>query len=187
MKLTLTAALAGLATILAISAADLGSSPMTMVSTEPKAGPGDLDFLVGHWTVTNRRLKHRFTGSMEWDEFPSTVKTETILDGMGNLEQMTFSTRGTSGISLSLYDRERKHWSQYWAGSQDGVLLPAVVGRFSGDTAHLYGDDFDNGKPVKIHHTWTKISPSSVRWEQAFSADNGQTWETNWIMDWTRV
>ncbi len=23
--------------------------------------------------------------------------------------------------------------------------------------------------------------------EQAFSADNGQTWETNWVMDFTRA
>jgi hypothetical protein len=27
----------------------------------------------------------------------------------------------------------------------------------------------------------------SPRWEQAFSADGGANWETNWIMNFTRV
>jgi hypothetical protein len=31
------------------------------------------------------------------------------------------------------------------------------------------------------------VSPAGAgRWEQAFSADGGKTWETNWIMQFTR-
>jgi hypothetical protein len=26
----------------------------------------------------------------------------------------------------------------------------------------------------------------TLRWEQAFSLDDGQTWETNWTADFTR-
>jgi hypothetical protein len=33
---------------------------------------------------------------------------------------------------------------------------------------------------------WTSAGPDAARWEQAFSADGGKTWETNWIMDFTR-
>jgi hypothetical protein len=29
-------------------------------------------------------------------------------------------------------------------------------------------------------------TPDSCRWEQAYSADGGKTWETNWIMEFTR-
>jgi hypothetical protein len=30
------------------------------------------------------------------------------------------------------------------------------------------------------------MSDTACRWEQAFSADGGTTWETNWIADFTR-
>ena len=32
---------------------------------------------------------------------------------------------------------------------------------------------------------WT-LTPRSMRWEQAFSADGGRTWETNYVMEHTR-
>jgi hypothetical protein len=31
------------------------------------------------------------------------------------------------------------------------------------------------------------VTTPSPRWEQAFSDDGGETWETNWINDFTRV
>jgi hypothetical protein len=34
---------------------------------------------------------------------------------------------------------------------------------------------------------WTVTSRDACRWEQAFSVDGGRTWETNWIMDFTRL
>jgi NIPSNAP len=34
---------------------------------------------------------------------------------------------------------------------------------------------------------WTNPAPDAARWEQAFSADGGRSWETNWIMEFTRA
>jgi hypothetical protein len=34
---------------------------------------------------------------------------------------------------------------------------------------------------------WSRITREAARWEQAFSLDKGASWETNWIMDFTRM
>jgi hypothetical protein len=33
---------------------------------------------------------------------------------------------------------------------------------------------------------WSEITATSFHWEQAFSADGGATWETNWIAGFVR-
>ncbi|HJQ37589.1 MAG TPA: DUF1579 domain-containing protein, partial [Thermoanaerobaculia bacterium] len=48
---------------------------------------------------------------------------------------------------------------------------------------HFEGDDHHEGTPVRVRFTWTQ----EPRWEQAFSTDGGATWETNWIMRFTRA
>jgi hypothetical protein len=51
----------------------------------------------------------------------------------------------------------------------------------------FYADDTLRGKPIKVRFIWSHITPDSARWEQAYSADGGKTWETNWIQVVHRV
>jgi len=37
-------------------------------------------------------------------------------------------------------------------------------------------------RSIKVRFTWDKRNLDEPRWEQAFSADGGSTWETNWVM-----
>jgi hypothetical protein len=67
------------------------------------------------------------------------------------------------------------------------VLFPPVVGTFGDGRGDFYGDDTHDGKPIKARYIWSDITPASARWEQEFSADGGQTWESNWIMEFTRA
>src|SRR6266568_6051892 len=39
------------------------------------------------------------------------------------------------------------------------------------------------GRPIVVRFIWSRVTTGAPRWEQAFSADGGATWETNWIMD----
>jgi hypothetical protein len=55
-----------------------------------------------------------------------------------------------------------------------------VVGRFEGDVGTFECDDVWEGTPIRVRYRWTKTDPDHPRWEQAFTADAGQTWETNW-------
>src|SRR6266511_141000 len=92
----------------------------------------DFDFLVGEWTITNRRLRERLVGSDDWEEFASTSVVHNLFDGAANVDEITFPSKGFKGLTLRLFDPEREEWSLYWANSQTGVLFPPVVGRFRG-------------------------------------------------------
>jgi hypothetical protein len=38
-----------------------------------------------------------------------------------------------------------------------------------------------------VRYEWKDITPSSALWEQSFSFDGGETFETNWINKFTRI
>jgi hypothetical protein len=150
-------------------------------------GMNDFDFFIGSWTVVNRRLSALFVGSDEWETFPGTTTCQPIFDGGGNTEEIIFPTLGSRGFTLRLFDVERKQWSISWANSRTGVLFPPVVGTFTDGRGDFYGDDTHDGTPIRAHFIWSDITPTSARWEQEFSADGGRTWESNWVMEFTRA
>jgi hypothetical protein len=41
-------------------------------------------------------------------------------------------------------------------------------------------------KPHLVRHIWKMLGRNHVTWEQAFSLDNGGSWETNCTMDFVR-
>ena len=95
---------------------------------------------------------------------------------------------GFVGMSFRFYDPYAELWSIYWADSRrPGLLDPPVIGGFSGDSGVFEGDDTFGGRPIRVRFTWSGVTTATPRWEQAFSDDGGETWETNWIMDFTRA
>jgi hypothetical protein len=78
-------------------------------------------------------------------------------------------------------------WSLNWSSSRSGKLFPPVVGRFGPDgRGEFHGDDTHDGKDVRVRFVWSGISPTTARWEQAFSVDGEKTWVTNWVMEFAR-
>ena len=147
----------------------------------------DFDFFMGRWTVHNRRLTERLAGSDEWEEFESTSVAHQILGGLGNEDE--FRTRhagGFIGMSFRFFDPARRRWSIYWADScRPGELDPPVFGTFAEGIGVFEGEDVFEGRPIKVRFIWSGTRTRTPRWEQAFSADDGETWETNWIMDFS--
>ncbi|HEV7707185.1 MAG TPA: hypothetical protein VGP16_03235 [Asanoa sp.] len=146
----------------------------------------DFDFLVGNWDVVNRRLLERHTGSDKWDEFPGVTVAYSFFGGNGSFDEITFPTLGTAGATVRSYDPAKAEWSIWWISSRDGQLTPPVVGRWTDGVGLFYGDDVDGDQPVRCRFTWTREGEDRARWEQAFSTDGEQTWETNWVMEMTR-
>ena len=152
---------------------------------------GDFDFLSGSWDIANRRLTTLLAGRDEWDEFPATSCCIPFFGGAANAEEYVCPAKGFRGLSIRSFDPAREEWSIWWVNSRDGRLQPPVHGRFDAERlGTFYGDDTHDGTPdgtpVRVRYLWSRITPVSARWEQAFSVDGEQTWETNWIMDLTR-
>ena len=96
---------------------------------------------------------------------------------------------GVNAVEDRLFDVERRQWSLYWASSRNGLLaLPPTVGRFGEDGVGVFTNEEEyEGKQITVRFLWSDITPTSARWEQAFSLDQGATWEPNWIAAFTRA
>jgi hypothetical protein len=154
-----------------------------------EATASDFDFWFGSWDVRNRWLRRRLAGADDWEAFDATVVARPLLDGMGNEDEFrTDHAGGFVGMSFRFFDPERRRWSIYWADSRrPGELDPPVFGTFSGDVGVFEGEDVHKGRPILARFTWSGVTTPAPRWEQAFSDDGGRTWETNWIMEFTRT
>lgn len=152
-------------------------------------GAGDFDFFIGRWRVSHRRLKERLAGSQEWVQFAGTCITQKILGGLGNMDDNFLDLPGGAyrAVTLRSFNAATGQWSIWWLdGRYPGSLDTPMVGSFRDGVGIFYADDQLNGKPVKIRFLWTQPAKDQPRWEQAFSADSGATWETNWVMDFSR-
>lgn len=147
----------------------------------------DFDFLAGAWTTHQRRLKARDVGSSEWNDAPSNVHCATAyLAGLATAEESYSPAKSVTGLFLYLFDVQKRQWSLYWIDPKSGNLGTPLVGGFTGTRGDFYGEDVDDGRPVKVRYAWIRIDNDHARWEQAFSYDN-RTWETNWTSDFTRA
>src|SRR5262249_19674186 len=91
------------------------------------------------------------------------------------------------GMTLRLFDRATRRWSIWWASNRGSSLEPPVTGAFRDGVGRFEGDDVHAGMPVRVRFVWSGIEPERAQWEQAFSADAGRTWETNWRMRFERL
>jgi hypothetical protein len=148
----------------------------------------NFDWFVGTWKSRQRRLRAVLAGSDDWYEFDGIHRCWSALDGAANFDEALFPSQGFGGVTLRLLDRERDEWSLYWASSRTGLALPPVVGRFGEDGRGVFtANETWEGTPIKVLYLWSSITESSARWEQAFSTDDGATWETNWTAEFTRT
>jgi hypothetical protein len=155
------------------------SAPLAKVTS-------DFDFLVGRFDVINRRLINPLTGSEAWEEFPATAIARTHFNGAISVDEMCFPTKGFFGMSIRLFNPVAREWTVYWVNSKTGALQAPVRGRWADGASLLFGDDEHDGTPVRASYQWSEVKERTAHWEQAFSVDNGETWETNWTMDWSR-
>jgi hypothetical protein len=85
--------------------------------THPERDPRmhDLDFLIGSWDVDHRRLMHRLAGANEWEHFTGTTVCRKVLDGVGNVDEITMPALGSVGMTVRSFEHASGLCSLHWA------------------------------------------------------------------------
>jgi hypothetical protein len=152
-------------------------------------GQRDFDFEIGTWKTHVRRLVKPLTGSTTWTELNGTTVVRKVWDGRANLVELAAEGPGGKfeGLSLRLYNPETRQWSLHFASSHDGVLNVPTIGEFKSGRGEFYAQETLGGRAIFVRFVITPVDADTIRFEQAFSADGGKTWEVNWIATDTRI
>jgi hypothetical protein len=157
----------------------------------------DFDVLLGSWRVVNRRRKGDYsvpqaTGGAtdEWDEFSGHDRFETQLDGRALVEHWEAnlpSGERALGFSVKVFDTTTQRWSIVWLDNRNPPDFRPLMGAFEQGVGTFYQIiEAANGRPLHVRFIWDHLTAMTARWQQAFSFDEGATWETNWVMEFTR-
>jgi hypothetical protein len=150
----------------------------------------DFDWLVGQWSVRHHRLKERLTGCTEWEDFNGTSTLWLTMGGLGTVDDNVLELpSGTyRAMGVRAFDPKTGEWLIWWHDGRNAAALdPPVRGGFKDGVGTFIADDTLRGKPIKVRFRLSKITRTSVHWDQAFSPDGGATWEVNWEMGLTRM
>lgn len=156
---------------------------------QPRDGQHDFDFEIGTWRTRLSRLQNPLTGSKTWVEYEGTSVVRKIWNGRANLVELDVSGPAgrIEGLSLRLYNPESRQWSLNFSNVRGGTLSPPTIGEFKNGRGEFFSQETLNGRSILVRFVISDITPTSCRFEQAFSDDGGKTWEVNWIATDTRV
>lgn len=161
------------------------SAPDASSAETVRDGQHDFDFEIGTWATDVRVLRNPLSGKQPvWAEYRGTSLVRSLMDGRANSVELSVAGPAgrIEGISLRLYDPGARRWSLNFASLREGALTPPVIGGFGADGRGVfYGDDKLGERPIRVRFVITPVSADEARFEQAFSADGGATWEVNWI------
>ncbi len=175
--------------LMTLLAALPGVLALGRVEAATDAAPGDFDYFLGDWKVRHRRLAQRLVGSNEWEEYEGTTRCQAILGGIANFNDSTTHRAGATYRSLGLraFDARTKVWTDWSLDGRNPTQVTVDgVGQFVNGVGTFFADDTFNGKPIRVRGIFTPLSAHAAQWEQAFSPDGGRSWETNYVMHYTR-
>ena len=158
------------------------------ISASPGSSSGDFDFLIGRkWNILSRRLNSRLTGCTEWTEGSATGECRRVLTGLANIDffKTEISGKVFEGMAVRLFNPKTRLWSIYWADNNRVTMDPPQVGSFDGPIGDFLARDVLEDADVIVRFQWGKTDPDAPVWSQAFSTDEGETWEWNWYMHFT--
>ena len=147
------------------------------------------DFWIGEWNVRN--LSPGVDADSEWvDDGMATNRVYSVVNGCGIVEHWEGIRKGRHiyGFSVRAFNEETQKWVLVlnWP-SPNRPRFGILRGVFR----HGRGDFFSKfqnaeGNDVLNRYSFADVAHDSFRWDAAISPDEGKTWETNWIMEFSR-
>jgi hypothetical protein len=175
--------------IAGLSQSSSRASPTGVQRVSPERdGQHDFDFEIGAWKAHLSRLQHPLTGSSIWIDYEGTSVVRKVWNGRANLGELEVDgpSGHLEGMTLRLYNPQARQWNISWANGSDGILGQAMAGEFKDGRGEFFNQESFNGRAIYVRFVFSDITPTSFRFEQAFSGDGGKTWEVNWKATFTR-
>lgn len=150
----------------------------------PASAPAEArqhDFLVGQWELVVKvppaGLAQRIHGV---PRLVGTWKAWRAFDGFGVEDELRITDEAGNPRSLShalrYYDRSARTWSITVLDVYRGRLTSATGEWKDGRMVHSGRGIDPEGKPALVRSRFHDITPTSFKWQQDRSSDNGKTW-----------
>lgn len=157
------------------------------VSSALPAESREFDFWVGSWDVNLRVRQPDLTWA---DTHRAVAHVYPILAGKAVLELWSEdAVDGIAGYSVRYFDTAREEWVLWlnWPGANRSGSS-SLSGTFRHGRGAFYSTrSAPDGTETISRYTFSDITDSSLRWDDAFSSDGGETWTHSWIMEFTRT
>ena len=167
-----------------------------MIHEKSQTDAHNFDFLVGSWSVLNRRKKGNsllapVAGEESiWEEFSGHDVFEQWLDGRAIVEHWEAtlpSGERALGLSMKAFEPATQQWSIIWIDNRNPLDYRPLYGTFEKGVGTFFQViETADGQPLHVRFLWECLSENTARWQQAFSFDGGEHWDINWVMTFTR-
>jgi len=174
-----------------LSAAILKAQPTNAIDeTRFPAEHRQFDFWIGEWDVNLRRIQD----DQSWVDWKTAIaRIHPILDGKAVLELWVDQHEGPPGqviigYSLRYYHPETGKWHLWlnWPGPERSGSIH-LEGQFRHGRGEFFGKrSTSDSTSIISRYTFSDITGNSLRWDDAFSRDGGESWTHNWVMEFSR-
>jgi hypothetical protein len=165
---------------------DLERAPLPALPAG-NSNKSQFNFLDGEWQVQHRYLRAK--NSEVWVEASGTVSHREYGNGWANVEDYVIDRPGgrNHAVAMRAYNPKDGQWCIWWLdGRHTTDIEDPMKGRFENGIGIFHGFTMLDGKRTPVRFKWSGTESAAPRWEQAFSYDDGKTWETNWVMQFRR-
>ena len=163
--------------------------PAALAVPAARDGSRDFDFEIGRWKTHVTRRLHPLSGSDTWADYDGVTTVNKVWGGAANLLELAMDGNGShwEGLSLRLYDPQAQQWSLNFCNRAGGTLGTPTVGAFRDGRGEFYDQETLDGRAIQVRFVIAPQDADHIRFEQAYSADGGKSWEVNWIATDTRL